>query len=399
MADIVILGCGLSGMLSALTLSRYGFSSIIIDQKNLQLLERPEDARTTALNPSSIDFIKKNGLWDLIEAYIQKIKHIYVCQNMSDDMLHLESKNEPLGYMIENKIFRQKLFQAASNDENIKIMHETKYTNIVSTANGCEIEIESLIDQNSNQKLLASFCIAADGKFSEIRKTHFSSRLNKDYKQKAIVFNIFHNIAHNHGAIEHFLPRGTFATLPLLSQNQSSIVWVEEKKIADFYISQTDEFIVNAISKFTGNSLGDIELITKPESYPLSASIVKGYYCGRIALVADSAHTIHPLAGQGLNMGIKDIEALCFLAKEYDQLGLEMDEFTLEKYESKRKFDNMNMLRITDSVNKIFTLDCKPLHFMTKKGLALLDKIPFAKNTLISYASGKRDIFPRVKLN
>ncbi len=387
MNEVAILGCGISGMLVALRLSKNNIQSTIIEQKSHEVLSAPSDMRTTALNASSKQFIEKIGLWDLISSRAQEIRHIYVCQNMSESMLHMESDEEPLGYMITNKDLRKILYNQILQDENIKIFTSKPYSSVKSLNHFVDIGFES---DALEERLRCKLCIVADGKFSEVRNTHFTNRLVKNYKQTAIVFNISHSIQHKSGAIEHFLPRGTFATLPLTQENESAVVWVEENGVADFYMSRDKDALCKIIYEFTGGSLGEIKIITPLESYPLDASVTSRYFSGRIALVSDSAHNMHPLAGQGLNMGIKDIDSLTSLVSEYENLGLEYDETMLVEYERQRKMDNMNMIRITDSMNTIFTYDSCILNFFTQKTLGIIDQLPFVKNLLVSYARGDR---------
>ncbi|MDX1924360.1 MAG: FAD-dependent monooxygenase [Rickettsiaceae bacterium] len=387
MSDIVILGCGISGALTALTLAQNNIRCKVIEIKSENSLLESDDPRTTALNASSKNFFEQINIWDALTPYIQEIRDIFVCQNMSDDILHLANERESLGFMIPNDIFRNILYKQVQQNPNIDIITESAYSEMIHLENKVSITITT---RGKKTKIDASLCIVADGKFSNARKDIFDSRIEKNYNQKAIVFNIAHTKNHEAGAIEHFLPRGTFATLPLVGGFNSGIVWVEEESIADFYTSKDDNFLCDTISRFIGGALGEIKIISKPVSFPLNASLTKKYYNKRLVLIADSAHTIHPLAGQGLNVGIKDVESLCGLIVKHNSLGLEYDESMLEKYQSDRKSDNAKMVHITDTINRVFTTKYSIINKITQKGLSILDKSDILKKTLISYAKGNR---------
>jgi 2-octaprenyl-6-methoxyphenol hydroxylase len=385
--NIIILGCGISGMLTALSLARESIETNIIEIKNEKQLIDPCDPRTTALNQSSIDFFSEIGIIKDIETYLEPIKDIFVCQNMKDNIYHMKGNGKILGYMIKNSDLRRVLYEISSNNKLIKIQTQKNYEIIDLAKNSIKLEITS---EDSKQEIQTELCIAADGRFSKAKTKFFKNRMFKDYNQKAIVFNIDHELPHEGGAIEHFLPRGSFATLPLNEKNSSGIVWVEKTDIADFYLTQTNKILEAQISKFIGSALGEVKIATKPESFPLGAFISENYFYSRLVLVADSAHAMHPLAGQGLNMGIKDVKTLSNLISRNSKLGLAYDEIMLSQYEKIRKFDNIAMVRITDNINKIFTSKSKILNKITSFGLSTINKMPILQEFLIDYAKGLR---------
>jgi 2-octaprenyl-6-methoxyphenol hydroxylase len=384
---IIIFGCGISGMLTALALAKESIESIIIDIKSDEQLEHPDDPRTTALNSSSLDFMSEIDVLSDLNCHLEAIRDIYVCQNMKDNIFHMKGNGQELGYMIENISFRKILYQQTAKNKFIKIKTQSRYQNIELEDRRVKFD---LLFENKKEEISTNLCIAADGRFSEVKKLFFKNRMFKDYNQKAIVFNISHDIGHDGGAIEHFLPRGSFATLPLKGGKSSGIVWVEKTDIADFYLKQPNEVLEEQISKFIGGSLGNIKIISKPTSFPLGAFFSESYFNSRIVLVADSAHSMHPLAGQGLNMGIKDVKALSELIVKNNSLGLDYDQIMLEKYERMRKIDNIAMVRITDNINRIFTSNSKILNKITSLGLGAIDRIPILQDILVNYAKGAR---------
>ncbi|MDX2050515.1 MAG: FAD-dependent monooxygenase [Rickettsiaceae bacterium] len=385
--SIVIFGCGISGMLTAIALSRAGIKSHVVEKKSLEELTYDQDIRTTALNQFSRNFFEKIDVWARLEKYISSINEIYVCQNKSDNIFKMEGSHFPLGYMIPNIDFKNSLIEIIRNDPNIRLSCDSIYQNIQLSDYNISYD---RVSGGSRFSEVADLCIAADGKFSSLRGEFFTEFVQKDYRQTAIVFNIKHELSHDAGAIEHFLPRGSFATLPLVNRFESSIVWVEETDIASFYLSRSKNFLAKQISDFTGGSLGDIEIISRIESYPLSAFCSKEYYNKRLMLVADSAHSIHPLAGQGLNMGIKDIESITSLIIKYNSLGLLGCAEMAKEYQRQRGLDNYMMFKITDSINGIFTSKISFVNEMTKVGLSIINKASFLQRLLIDYAKGKR---------
>jgi 2-octaprenyl-6-methoxyphenol hydroxylase len=385
--NIVIIGCGIAGMLTALGLSKYGIKSMILERKNKQALENIKDPRTTALNESTIAYLKKIDLWQNLNKYSQEIKDIFVCQNLSNDVLNLKSDDVDLGYMIENIPLRKQLFSIARKDENINILYSSEYK-IKNISD--EDVILKLKTPEEEFDLRAKLCLSAEGKFSDAKNDFFDEKYRRDYKQLAIVFNISHEIDHESGAIEHFLPRGTFATLPLKGGYNSSIVWVEDSEYASFLVESPVHILEEQVFKFSGGALGNVKIETKPEAFPLSAHVTQLYHKGMLALIADSAHHIHPLAGQGLNMGIRDVSCIVELIKEYNDLGLVYDLEMLEEYQRQRKFDNLNMFRITDTINSVFTSKSPLVNKVTTTGISILENIPFIKKKLISYAKGMR---------
>lgn len=389
--SIIILGCGLSGMLTSLSLAHEGIPSIILEKKTVAELENPNDPRTTSLNDSSINFMSRIMIWDSLKSFAEAIKDIYVCQNMTDNIFHIHQEGEQngktLGLMIKNVDFRRELFELVRKNQYIKVIDSSIYDNIIPSKNHVTLDI---ISGTNQQTAKANIVIAADGKFSEAKKLLFKNRHEKDFKQKALVFDISHTLNHEGGAIEHFLKRGSFATLPLPGGFSSSVVWVDEKEIADFYVKQDKEFLAGQIEKFTGGSLGSINLISESSSFPLDAFFSEKYYEGMLALVADSAHCMHPLAGQGLNMGIKDVESLTNLIAKYNKLGLEYNQIMLSNYQKSRRMDNIIMVKIVETINTVFTSKSKVLNKITQTGLSLIDKTSILKNILIKYAKGAR---------
>jgi 2-octaprenyl-6-methoxyphenol hydroxylase len=227
--------------------------------------------------------------------------------------------------------------------------------------------------------------IVCDGQNSKVRQYYFFNKIEKAYKQTALTFNITHEKNHENCAIEHFMPLGPFAILPLKEQNSSSVIWTTSTQQASLLMTLSSEEFEYLLGKNCGYSLGTIHLDSKISCFPLKARVTSKYFYNKIVLVADSAHVIHPLAGQGLNQGIKDIEALVQLT-----LGNGITEFTLEQYQKLRQNDNLVMYIATESLNTIFSNHSKPLWYLRRLGLKTIDNMPVIKKLLLQYAMGNR---------
>ena len=370
MNKILILGCGPSGMITALVLSHYGIKSTILEKAKLSHNHFARDIRNYALTKFSQNFLQQINLWDHLKNEVAIVKTIYVADNKSPTILEMDSPNldvDSLGYMIQSSRMKQILFDLVQNNNLIELRDNTGYSDVKFD----ELNSNVILDNGKAEK--ADLVLTCDGKFSFLRKKYFGSRISKNYNQIALTFNIEHSNSHEGSALEHFIPYGVFAALPLKSMNESSIVWSEQTKIAKILLQMNKNEIIPYIYDKLGSSYGGIKIISDIASYPISASITDRYFYRNIGLIGDSAHSIHPLAGQGLNQGIKDIESITRLISKRHKLGLELDEYMLEEYEKERKADNMKMFYITNSLNSIFTSRNPILSLARKTGLAIMN--------------------------
>lgn len=378
--NIIILGAGLNGMIASLALAYKDISSTILEKTDLNFLQ---DQRNLAITVQSKDFFTKIGLWNEIEEYTSPINDIYVLDNKSPQLLHLSAKKAPhdiLGYMIESHNLRKIITNAVNNNPLISLKINSDYQLIESTNQHNIFEI-------SGKQIKSDIALVCDGKNSEIRKKYFQDKLSKSYNQSALIMNVEHSKPHEGTAVEHFMPGGVFAILPLRGQYHSSIVWVEPTDLAKIYLNMKDDELLHYLSEKFGEFLGDIKITTSIQSYPLTARITKNYYFNRLVVFGDSAHTIHPLAGQGLNQGIKDIAAITEIIARNICVKLPIDEIALQEYENMRKFDNYSMYMITDNLNRVFCNNIPGLKHLRKLGLGVINNMPILKNLMIKHAA------------
>ena len=298
-------------------------------------------------------------------------------------MLHFliedNSCNKKMGYLIENMKFKKCLYDLVKENKFITILDNIKYQKINNNSDYCELTL------SNNSKLVCKLLIACDGKNSRAKNLFFSNDITEDYKQKALTFIVGHERNHEGTAVEHFMPSGPFAILPLKDSYKSSIVWTVSESYASALLTIEPEEFTYLVQENFGSFLGKIKIQSKIAFFPLKAYTARKYYNNSIALVADTAHVIHPLAGQGLNQGIKDIDSLTSLIA-----GNGINKDTLINYQKLRQDDNKNMLLITDVINSIFSSHSKIFHSTRQLGFKAIEKISNLKGMIIKYAMGER---------
>ena len=379
---ITIIGCGLSGMITALCFAARDINSIIIERQNIDDQSFFNDIRTTALTESSKKFFEDIGIWNEIDQISGPINDIYVADNKASQMLHFASnelkKEQVLGYLVENKEFKKSLLTHVLVNKHINIIDNSHYEVKENSNNKC---ILTLNETDHEFDLL----IVCDGGNSLTRQKYFSSETNKSYSQYALTFIVQHENPHEGTAVEHFMPTGPFAILPLKNQHFSSVVWTIKSDMKNAVLNLPKDEFSYIIQQNFGQFLGKITIKSEIASFPLRAYGANKYYNKRIALVADSAHIIHPLAGQGLNQGIKDIQSIVS-----NILELGINSHSLETYQKERKSDNNAMIEITDTINTVFSNNSQIFHLARQFGFKAIEKISPLKKLLIKYAMGQR---------
>ena len=381
--NITITGCGLSGMISALALASNNIPSTIIEKKSYKDKSFFSDVRTTALTDSSRKFFEEIRIWGKISDFVGPINDIYVVDNKSPEMLHFASSDledgEIMGYLIQNTDFKKILYELVSSNKLINVIQNCSYEITENTVDGCSLIL------NDGEEHKSDLLLVCDGRYSTARQQFFSSNIEKTYAQCALTFIVHHAKPHEGTAVEHFMPTGPFAILPLKDQKRSSIVWTVDADMKDLLEHLPKDEFKEIVQDNFGEFLGEIEVEGKVAGFPLKAYETDKYFNKRIVLIADTAHVIHPLAGQGLNQGIKDISCFIKLLSEYG-----ITDLMLDQYQTMRKTDNSNMLEITDTINAIFSNKSKILQAGRSLGFQTIEKVPPFKKLLIKYAIGRR---------
>lgn len=398
-SDVIIIGGGLVGMTLALALDRHGLSSAVVDSADLSTTLAPGfDGRASAIASASARMFQAIGLWDSIAEHGCAIDEIRVTDGLSRLHLHFDGREGdtgPLGYMFENRRLRTALIEAVGRAPHLRLHAPARYRSVDRGATGVRVELDD------GTALSAPLVIAADGRRSALRETAGIRVARWQYDQTAIVTMIEHSVPHGNVAFELFYPTGPFAILPMrstgLSGGRSAIVWTVEADDAAAYLGLPERALAAEIAKRMGGFLGEVRLIAPASSYPLGFHHAERYVDERLALIGDAAHGIHPIAGQGLNMGLRDIAALVEVLVEGARLGLDLgDAQLLARYQGWRRLDNAMVAGATDILNRLFALPGRPAATVRRLGLAAVERVPPLKRFFMAEARGETGDLPKL---
>jgi 2-octaprenyl-6-methoxyphenol hydroxylase len=405
--DVAIAGGGFTGRALALALAKLtpmGFRVALVDA------ERPyaraawgngkvsEDARALALSAATRNLLSELGVWPALEADAQPITSIEI----TDSPLHAELRprfldfddeliaGEPAAHLVEYGALARALEAAVKNETAIEIMAPRTVTDYSADAFGVTAKL------GSGALIRTRLLVASDGKRSRLRDCACIKCVNWSYPQVGIVTTVAHARPHNGRAVQHFLPAGPFAMLPL-SGNRSSIVWTEEKERGAAIMALDEEGFTRELATRFGAKLGEITLAGPRQSFLLEFQIARSFIADRLALIGDAAHVVHPLAGQGLNIGMRDVAALAEIIVESVRLGLDVGSATvLERYQRWRRFDSAFSAAVMDGLNRLFSNDSAPLRLLRDLGLGFVDRAPQLKRFLMREAAGATGRVPRL---
>ena len=411
--DVIIAGGGMVGLAMAAAALQCGLHTVVLDE-NLGLwpegndgIEKngaggPSDGRSSAISYGSARILQAVGIWPHLGASAEPIWEIRVSDGKgygpaSPLFLHYDhhdlrrsGENQtppPLGFIVENNAMREAMHQCLLRYGE---RFETRLGQRVATyeESACEIAVQL----RSGERLRAQLLIAADGRHSHLRSLAKIPIYEWGYGQTALVATLGHERSHYGVAFEHFLPSGPLAILPMpdnAAGHRSSLVWTERSQMApDLLALPIEEFAAELNRRF-GNSLGRFRVLGGRWSYPLSLLHAYRYGKGRMILVGDAAHAIHPIAGQGFNLGIRDVAALAQSLLERKRLGLPLaDPDLLQRYERSRRPDTLSLIAVTDGLNRLFSNDIGPLRLTRDLGLAMVHRLPPLKRFFMRHAMG-----------
>ena len=393
-ADVLVVGGGLVGGPMACALAEAGLTVAAVEMGDPnEALSAGFDGRASAVALSSRRLLEGVGIWDKVKSEAAPILDIRVSEGESRLFLHYDHRevgDEPLGHMVENRFIRRGTLERIQEIPNIQLLAPMRITKL---ERGPGLVDATLAD---GRHIRAPLVVAADGRFSRLREDAGIRITQWSYRQWGIVCTVAHDRPHQNVAHERFLPSGPFAILPLPG-NRSSIVWTERDDVAKATLKLNDQDFAEELAMRFGDFMGNTEVVGPRWSYPLSLQYAHTSVAHRLALVGDAAHAMHPIAGQGLNMGWRDVAALAEVLADSRRLGLDLGApDVLERYERWRRFDNTLMLAMTDALNRLFSNDLAPIRLARDTGLAIVNRIPPLKKVFMQHAMGVVGELPKL---
>ena len=393
-SDILVIGGGLAGMSLAAALGDAGLSVAVVEPLAPErMLDTGFDGRTTAIAAGSAAVLSAIGVWQGVCGDAEPILEIRISDGHSPLFLHYDHRalgDAPLGHIVENRVLRRALLARLAALPNVTMVTGTRIRRL--ERGGAVADAET----DSGLRITARLAVATDGRGSPTRQQAGIDTVAWNYSQTGIVCTVAHQHDHRGIAQERFLPAGPFAILPM-TQRRSSIVWTERADLAPRLLALDRPALTEELTRRFGDYLGTLDLVGPVFSYPLGLLHARRYFAPRLALAGDAAHAIHPIAGQGLNIGLRDVAALAELVVDTMRLGLDPGSpVMLERYERWRRFDNTLMLAATDGLNRLFSNDAAPVRIARDLGLAAVERLPTVKRLFMSHAMGQLGDLPRL---
>ena len=387
--DIVVAGAGYVGLATAVAIADAapGLKLLVVDAAPEGAWQK--DGRASAVAAAAIRMLTRLGVWDGIAAEAQPITEMIVTDSRTSDVVRPvfltfggeATPGEPFAHMMPNVALNGALRARA---EALGVTIRAGVTVIGFAERPASIAIDFASGETVEAKLL----VACDGVRSKIRDMAGIRTVHTDYGQSGIVCTVAHERPHHGRAEEHFLPSGPFAILPLKG-NRSSLVWTEPTREAERLVAGDDMVFELELEQRFGHKLGKLSVEGGRRAFPLGLTIARDFVKSRVALAGDAAHGIHPIAGQGLNLGFKDAAALAEVVVDAARLGLDIGALdVLETYQRWRRFDTVQMGVTTDILNRLFSNDNPILRAARSFGLSLVDRAPALKNAFIAQAAG-----------
>lgn len=397
--DIAIVGGGLNGPALALGLAASGLKITVIDaQSEAPRAAEGFDGRSYAVALTSVRLLEGIGLWTTLMAEAQPMLEIKVTDGRVGEgpspffmhFDHAEIEEGPMGHMVQDRHLRRALAEAVADHPRIEVLNSTEVADQAADPTGITLTFAS------GKKFRARLCVGADGRGSGTAARAGIKRTGWDYGQTALVCAVAHELPHNGIAHQFFMPPGPLAILPLTG-NRSSIVWSESIDNAARINALSDTVYLDVLRPRFGDFLGDITLTGARYTYPLSLSLAHEMIAPRVALVGDSAHGVHPIAGQGLNAGFRDIAALCEVIVDAQRRGEDFGSgVVLARYQEWRRFDNAALALATDTFNRLFSNDSALIRTARDLGMGMVNALPGLRRSFIREASGLNGDLPRL---
>ncbi len=400
--DVIVLGAGLNGLATALALGgrkcRVPLKVVMVDRGDPALSASKHidiDSRASALTHATQEMMRGLGVWDGISSHLQPMHGIVVSDAKDgtprDTLLSfLFAKGEPTSAMIENVILMRALLEEIAQSPSIKMLPNETVTNFKFGPGKAVIEL------TNGLSLKADLIVGAEGRASPSRVASGIKMTGWDYPHSAITLTVGHRLPHNGRAEEHFTEHGVFAILPLTG-NRSSIVWTEPHAKAVAICASAEAEFKLALERQFGDHLGPLTVLSKPYAHPLAMQLCESFTSTRLALVGDAAHVVHPLAGLGLNLGLKDAAALSECVMAAASLGGDIgSDAALDSYSQWRRFDTLTTAMMIDVLHRLFANNVESLRLLRQSGLRIVDKVGPIKAMFANEAAGVAGTLPRL---
>ena len=387
-ADVLIGGAGFAGLALAIALRQGLGSSFVVTVADPALGRAGADARASAIVAAARRLFETIGVWETVADGAQPILDMAITDSRLQDAVRPVfltfggdvEPGEPFAHMVENGPLIEALSEKAKQEG--VALRSAAVADFDLAANRIEVRL------SDGDTFAARLLVAADGARSTIRERAGIASHGWAYGQSSIVATVTHERDHHGRAEEHFLPSGPFAILPLKGR-RSSIVWTEDAQEAERIVALPDPEFHAELERRFGLHLGEIAAVGLRRAYPLGLAMARAFIAERLALIGDAAHVIHPIAGQGLNMGLKDVAALAEVIVDAARLGLDPGSLAvLDRYQRWRRFDTMAMGIATDGLNRLFSNRSDVLRLARDVGLGLVDRLPAMKRLFIREAAG-----------
>src|SRR5690349_2885852 len=393
-ADVIIFGGGLVGLTLASALDSSGLSAIVVDPADpAPRSSAAFDGRTSAVSSSSMRMLQAIGVAEHLAEPGCPIWRIAVADGLKPGALHFDPDDgEPLGFMHQNRNLTAALRSRAEAGKNLWLMWKSLVESVDRSDHGVVVALED------GRKLHAPLLVAADGRNSATREAAGIRVARWRYDHHAIVSVLGHELPHEHVAYEIFYPTGPFALLPMNdgeSSHRSAIVWSVPQEDAAGWLSLNDEDFAGEAEAAMGGFLGKVEMLAPRSSFPLGFHHAAQITARRLALVGDAGHAIHPIAGQGLNLGFRDVAALAEVLVEGARVGLDLGEKQLlDRYQRWRSLDALSVAFATDSLTRIYGIPGATASAIRRFGMGLVGRISPLRNKLMSEARGTSGELP-----
>ncbi len=396
--DIIVAGGGYVGLSLALAVKKAAphLDIAVVDRAPAE--SGTGDSRAFAIAAAARRMLEAIGVWAEIEPSAQPITQMIVTDSRVSDVVRpvfltfggdQVAGGEPFAHMVPNATLTASL-RSAADRHGVVLKYATSVEDFACETAGATVRL------SSGEEQAVRLLVACDGVRSKLRQIAGIRTVEWSYDQMGIVATVTHERPHDGVAQEHFLPGGPFAILPLTG-NRSSLVWTEGTRTAERLMAMETARLGDELERRFGHKLGDVKLQDTPRAFPLGLVLARETVRSRFALAGDAAHGIHPIAGQGLNLGFKDAAALAQVIVEADRYGEDIGALdVLERYQMWRRFDTVQMGVVTDVLNRLFSNDIPLVRAARDFGLAVVDRLPGLKNRFIESAAGLSPDMPNL---